>query len=277
MDTGLISEVIVVDDASDISVADVLHDNGFNKIVCYRNQHNLGIARTFNVCISQAHGDLLHILHADDYVLPGFYEAVIKMASTAPDRGLYFTRGIVVDEFDTALGETFSQVGDLAVGEPDVNTCFLSNRFAASGVVVRQSAYHHLGGFLHDLRHFADWEMWNRVIMSDGCCGDLRSLFAYRMTSETDSASILSQGLEFREYEILYNLWASRYSHFPRLQFRKMTASRECDFVCRSLPFRGRGKDFQVRFIRWWKFSTLLQKLFHPIRLYKSFIRYYFV
>ena len=43
------------------------------RISFYRQPHRVGMAANWNTCIERAQGQLVHILHDDDYVEPTFY------------------------------------------------------------------------------------------------------------------------------------------------------------------------------------------------------------
>jgi glycosyltransferase involved in cell wall biosynthesis len=63
-------EIVVVDDASPrVDVAALIRTRSFHpRIVVRRNSQNLGLAGNWNVCITQARGELIHLLHQDDVV-----------------------------------------------------------------------------------------------------------------------------------------------------------------------------------------------------------------
>ena len=64
----------------------------------HRNPQNLGASANFNRCIELAVGQLIHILHGDDFVAPNFYAVIGKMAEQNPDCSFFATRTLKVDE-----------------------------------------------------------------------------------------------------------------------------------------------------------------------------------
>src|SRR4051794_29434054 len=68
-------QIEVVDDCSpEVDVAALVKRIAGEQVAFSRNDRNLGLARGWNSCVSRSRGDWVHILHQDDYVLPGFYQ-----------------------------------------------------------------------------------------------------------------------------------------------------------------------------------------------------------
>jgi len=66
-------EVIVVDNASDDNTEDVVASYADPRLKFFKNPKNLGLFGNFNRCIELSRGDLIHILHSDDYIDPLLY------------------------------------------------------------------------------------------------------------------------------------------------------------------------------------------------------------
>ena len=93
-------EIIVVDDASSDDPRAVVEELGRGRVRFVANPTQLRAVRTFNRCIDLAHGELVHLLHGDDQVLPGFYEAM-ESAMSEPDVLAAVSRALYID----ALGQ----------------------------------------------------------------------------------------------------------------------------------------------------------------------------
>ncbi len=50
-----------------------------------------GLVANWNRCLVESKGSLVHILHDDDVIVPGFYEAILSMAERYPNAALYAT------------------------------------------------------------------------------------------------------------------------------------------------------------------------------------------
>ncbi|MCH7578644.1 MAG: glycosyltransferase [Chloroflexi bacterium] len=79
----------------------------------------LSMAGNWNRCLGESRGELIHILHADDAVAPGFYQAVLELAARYPQAALYATGfGPLVEgvpaSIGTQAGETRLLAGEAA-------------------------------------------------------------------------------------------------------------------------------------------------------------------
>ena len=64
----------------------------------------VGFVSNWNTCIDRARGHLVHILHDDDFVAPGYYEEIYALTNKYPDLGLYATRSFFIDEESVVTG-----------------------------------------------------------------------------------------------------------------------------------------------------------------------------
>ena len=92
-------QIEVVDDRStEDDPEEVVREIGGGRVGFHRNPQNLGASANFNRCIELAVGQLIHILHGDDFVAPNFYAVIGKMAEQNPDCSFFATRTLKVDE-----------------------------------------------------------------------------------------------------------------------------------------------------------------------------------
>src|SRR5688572_18282566 len=70
-----IMQIQVVDDYStDTDVRQLVQDVGRGRIEYFRQPQNVGSVRNFETCLNRSRGRIIHLLHADDKVKPGFYK-----------------------------------------------------------------------------------------------------------------------------------------------------------------------------------------------------------
>src|SRR5262249_22227047 len=117
----------------------------------------------FNACVERSCGQLIHILHQDDSILPGFYDCISRVAAKWPDVALYATRAFVVDE-DGNIESMTGRITSLEVPSNDIEPFFYCTPVRTPAVVVRRDAYEMFGGFRPELVLLADCEMWIRAI-----------------------------------------------------------------------------------------------------------------
>jgi glycosyltransferase involved in cell wall biosynthesis len=86
-------QIKVVDDAStDMDVKELIARIGKGRVEYFRQPENLGSLRTFETCINHARGRIVHLLHGDDRIIPGFYTKMTALHERYPQVGAAFSR-----------------------------------------------------------------------------------------------------------------------------------------------------------------------------------------
>ena len=155
-------QIEVVDDSSVDNVREVVAEAGRGRVEFYQQASNVGQARNCATCLQRARGHLIHILHGDDAVRPGFYETMGRPFDVAPAIGAAFCGYIMTDSagrWDRLSYRTQDEPGIL---DGWIDRVGVSNHAPPSATVVRRSVYEKLGGFDERLGAI-DWEMWVRV------------------------------------------------------------------------------------------------------------------
>lgn len=194
-------QICVVDDCSTKDDPEaVVREVGQGRVDFVRHERNLGVTRNFNACVGLAKGDLIHLLHGDDFVLPGFYRKVGEAAASRIDCGLIFTRAFFVDE----VGEINDMTPRLkhleSVGRslyPITGGCPVQT----PSVVVRRSTYERAGRFDESLIHTADWEMWLRGTSVCGALAVNAPLACYRVFDAAHSSGLRRSADNLRDYQ----------------------------------------------------------------------------
>lgn len=199
-----------------------------------RHAHNLGHVGNFNACVERSQGELVHLLHGDDYVLPGFYAAVGAVFDQHPGLSIVVTRAFFVDE----KGEIDFLSPRLPHWEKavthDLGQMMYSNDVCTPAVVVRRSFYERHGGFMPSLIHSADWEMWLRACHLGGALAINQPLAAYRVFAGNHT-SLLKRTAENLRDCLRFGEIAATYggSSFDSSQFHRClsdTARRQVAF-----------------------------------------------
>ncbi len=72
-------EVLVVDDGTaSLDVRALVHELAGDRVRVVRPDRRLGLPAAWNACIEAATGEIVHVLHQDDRVLPGFYDRLVR-------------------------------------------------------------------------------------------------------------------------------------------------------------------------------------------------------
>ena len=191
-------EVVVVDDGSSDDPAAVVTRVGSGRVRLVRNERPLGAVPNFNRCLGEARGEYVHLLHGDDLVLPGFYEAM-DAALAGPRVAAAFCRTQHVDAVGTPIAVTRSYVPGGGVWPDALRHLGSANRVAAPSIVVKASTYAAVGGFDESLPHAADWDMWARAATAGDVYFVDRVLAQYRVHGANDTSKRLRTGANMEE------------------------------------------------------------------------------
>lgn len=212
-------QIEVIDDCStrDDPAAVVRELAPDGRVTFYRHPANVGAIANFNACIARSRGHLVHILHGDDAVLPGFYPAIERLADAQPDCAFYATRSLVMDEQGVAytVSPGFPNDGRLALSDDT----FYTNPFVTPTIVMRRDFYERHGGFDPRFPHVADWEMWLRALQHGGGAVTRQVLAAYRLHRNNDTSRLVRKAGNLADY---HQLFLHELPQRPSLDERRM-------------------------------------------------------
>lgn len=178
-------EIMVVDDASADAIADVVARHG-GRVRLHRQPSNLGVPENLTDALRLSRGHLVHLLHGDDQVLPGFYQAM-EQAFADPEVGAAYCRQIFMDQQGNRVGISLleqEQMGRL----PDALRFLASEqRIMTPSICVRRAVYEKLGGFHPALNCAEDWEMWVRIAKHYPIAYIPEALARYRMQDASNT------------------------------------------------------------------------------------------
>ena len=186
-------QIEVVDDCSDDGTADVAARFG-DRVSLFRQPRNLGNVGNFNACLARARGHLIHLLHGDDAVRPGFYERLQAPLSGSDAIGAAFCRYIAIDGDGNWTGVSPLESAAAGVLDGWVETLALGQRLQPPCIAVRREAYERLGGFDDRISYSEDWEMWTRIAGAYEVWHDPAPLALYRVHEGTISDRTLRSG-----------------------------------------------------------------------------------
>jgi glycosyltransferase involved in cell wall biosynthesis len=168
---GVDVRVLIIDDASSdatqqVGTALARQDS---RVEYRRHPVNKGHIATFNEGLRWATGEYTMLLSADDLLTPGALQRAAQVMEAHPEIGLVFGRALPFSthgrrpvprtrmpvEWEVLDGLEWFR-GRCRVAE---------NSIAAAAVIVRTSLQHQLGGYLPNLPHSGDMEMWLRFAL----------------------------------------------------------------------------------------------------------------
>ncbi len=183
------AQIEVVDDGSSDSTPQIVAAYARRGVHHHRNDRQLGATANFNQCVRRARGHYVHVLHADDRVLPGFY-AALEQAFMESECLAAFCRSDYIDATGTVFTTTRSEAATGSWSDA-LATLSISNRIRPPAIAVRRSAYETVGGYREDLHHAADWEMWVRLARNGPLWFENAVHAQYRVHSEQDTSTHL--------------------------------------------------------------------------------------
>ncbi|MBS0209195.1 MAG: glycosyltransferase [Planctomycetes bacterium] len=217
-------QVEIVDDFSTRDDPEaVVRELGGDRVQYYRQPANVGPINNFNTCVQRSRGQWVHILHGDDLAQPGFYRRMKQAIAAEPDVGLFFSRCLIIDGQGEIVSLNLRAI-EYETASRDPRPMYYSNPICTPGVVVHRQAYETVGGFLPELPHVADWEMWMRVIERCGGRSINEPLARYRQHAASDSAQLNLSGNQLRDYLRLSAILAERYADYDSQQMRRGVA-----------------------------------------------------
>lgn len=214
-------QIEIIDDCSKTNGAlDTIHRLGLqDRVQYYQQTKNVGLAGNWNTCIEHARGEIVHILHQDDYIMPDFYAEMEKAFLQENSIGAAFCRCKVKNESFQTTEESV-----LLQPNPGIPSNFLElittkNRILTPSIVVRRNVYENLGGYYPGLYFALDWEMWIRIANTYPVWYIPKSLATYRSHSQSETVNL---GKSAQTVQDIRNSFTIRSSYLPK-DFNKRT------------------------------------------------------
>jgi Glycosyl transferase family 2 len=127
----------------------------------------LDLVTNWNRCLDEAAGSLIHILHEDDAVAPGFYRVVFEAARRFPGAALYATASQSFDLPPRSEDDLVAEP-ELLAGIDAARFLLLDTRHSCGNVVFTRRALDASGGFLPEFKYCCDEEAYLRLAASGG-------------------------------------------------------------------------------------------------------------
>ncbi|MCI0335146.1 MAG: glycosyltransferase [Planctomycetes bacterium] len=188
------------------------------RIEVHQNPSNLGMVGNFNACLRLARGELVHLLHADDFIRLGFYAAVEARMPQSPEAELCAARVFAIDPH----GELEYITNRLArAGALTVFDVAYENQLYPPGVVVRRADYERVGGYSNVISYLPDWEMWTRLLEHRPGVFINEPLACYRQTPGNATDAFSRTGTDLRDMMRFGDVLARRVPNFSRSHWRR--------------------------------------------------------
>ena len=187
-------EILLIDDASVPPLYDLVNAIGGGIIRYYRNPQNMGAYRNFNIGVALSRGQWIHLLHDDDYVLPGFYDRLKQNLEGCPESvGAAFTGYENINETGKVVFTQQVYGKYQGIAADFLQRIGVANPLNMPAVVISRKVHEHLGGYLPELNYTGDWEFYKRIAAFYDWWCEPEILARYRQHSDNiTTESILS-------------------------------------------------------------------------------------
>jgi len=221
-------QIEVIDDCSiDGDVAALVRKVGKGRIRYFRKEENGGSLRNFETCINRAQGKLVHILHGDDIVLPGFYAAMGRVFDRFPQIGACYSSYDYIDEFGKSVWPIQKLQEHEGIIANWLEKIACNNLVQPPAMVVKREVYEHLGSFFA-VHYGEDWEMWARIAAHYPVAYSPHHLASYRVhTTNIITRSILS-GQNVRDIQKVIRIITG---YLPKEKQRKLSQAATRNFA----------------------------------------------
>jgi glycosyltransferase involved in cell wall biosynthesis len=220
-------QIQVVDDAStDLDVKALVEQIGKGRVEYFRQPENIGSLRNFETCINHARGQLVHLLHGDDRILPGFYTKMTDLHERNPEIGAAFSRYASISE----AGDRISLPA--VVDEEGVLSNWLERiaqhqHIQYACMTVRREVYEKLGSF-YGTSYGEDWEMWVRIARYYPVAYTPEILADYRIRAHSITWEKSRNGQLVAD---LLNVFGRIQSHLPSEEGKSIIDSSKRDYA----------------------------------------------
>jgi glycosyltransferase involved in cell wall biosynthesis len=242
-------QIEVVDDASTRDDPEaVVRELGRGRVAFHRHPENVGATSNFNACLSRSRGHLVHILHGDDLVLPGFYGRMQDLFGRHPGAGSAVCRHMNIEEDGLWAGPVPPRQRIPGIYPDALATLASQNWTQFAAVVLNRSVVECVGGFHPSLIHAADWDLWKRAALHQPVAYEPSVLACYRVFAGNDTSKLARTGANSADIHHAIDL-SARYLQFPESaawlrEAGRFYAEYACGFAQRLLS-RGDHEGFR--------------------------------
>lgn len=193
-------QIIVVDDASTDSTADIVRSFDDPRIELYTLAHNGHISNANNETYRKVRGEYMVHIDSDDVMLPGLIEKSVDYLENHAECGAVFCQLAIIDEngdyasYDF-IGNVYDVYNPAAKTQAEFVRLFFDdlNHLSHTGCAIRKSVIDEIG--FHDVSicYLHDFDYWTRLILKYPIHVHDEVLAKYRMDSSGSHNSHMNE------------------------------------------------------------------------------------
>ncbi len=190
-------ELVIVDDCSSDDTVSIAKSFGDPRIRIIKNEKNLGMTGNWNKCISQAKGEFVKLVCADDVLYAGSLKKELEALKENPDVNLVMSDTLLIDMAGKRVG-SFKRwhVKGKMDGRKLARISLLFNNFfgAPCNNMFRKDAAEQAGGFDSRFNYILDFDFW----VSMACKGYVyiihEFLNGFRIREDSNTGDVMGSG-----------------------------------------------------------------------------------
>lgn len=195
-----VMQIEVVDDASTKDDPEaVVREIGRGRVVFHRQRVNVGHTANFQTCLELSRGRIVHLLHGDDAVRPGFYQRMGVAFERVPGLGAAFCRQIYIDENGREVWESPLERENSGILENWLEKIAVRQLIQTPSIVVARDVYEQIGTFDRRLTAVEDWEMWVRIAAYRDVWFEAGQLALYRVHGASSTTRVVRSAENLRD------------------------------------------------------------------------------
>lgn len=224
-------QIEIVDDYSDkVDIKSIVDRAGQGRIIYTRLPRNMGHALSFTECIKLARGKLIHILHNDDKVKPGFYARMENIFDEFKTAGAAYCRQEYIDDNGDTLFYSEPDRDTTGILDDAISKLAERQRVQYCGMVVKRESYEKAGGFVMENIGGEDWEMWVRLASKFPIAYEPEALACYRVHKNSMTSTDKRTGLDIRSLKRMIDIFNDYLPADIRKESKKTTEEYYADY-----------------------------------------------
>jgi glycosyltransferase involved in cell wall biosynthesis len=239
-------EIIVVDDNSTKDNPEAVLNciASPNRVVFIKHANNIGKANNYASGLTLAKGNLIHILHGDDYVLPGFYNEMESIFNSYPDICAAFCQANYINQQGIVYGKTGEELPEMGVIENWIEKIAISQRIQPPSLVIKREVYETLGGYDNRLKYFEDWEMYARIGNYYKVGFTPKALVCYRVHQNSSSQTSIKNGTRIKTLHQVIDIMNSYLNPVFVTNIKALRNRAMAQYLIQYIPKVIKAKDF---------------------------------